>query len=693
MSQKVDISASAGPAPQGQPQPLKRPVEFGRYLLIERLAIGGMAEIFKAKAPGPLGFEKTVVVKRMLTHLAKDKSFVDMFIDEARLMGKINHPRIVQVFDFGEIKGHYFITMEYVEGTDALTLLQRCAISRRRPPASVAVHLVAEVLDALDYVHNLKDEKGTPLDVVHRDISPSNIFISRRGDVKLGDFGIAQSTARRAVTQAGVLKGKYGYMSPEQVGGQSVDLRRDIFAAGVVLAELLMVRRLFMAENELDVLLQVRDAKLERLERYGKHVPPALRNILDAALARNPDLRYQSATTFLQALHHYLHSEQRIVNNTAVRRFLQRVAPEGSDAAPKPASQGGTPVGKQTNLELSALPREVGKKRRIQLAPPQVPTAAGVTREEGKLPTEDALAALPELERYSTSNVTAGTIKVPKAEDVPPAPDPKQAISARRSGVVDQLDPELEGQLGQTNLFCLLFQLALHEQTGLLVLQSGKISKRLYVVDGHPEVVISNQPTELFGQFLVGEEVISDGELSMALAMLPHFEGRLGDALVGLDLMSPMEVARQLTMLERLKVLEIFNWTEGDFAFYRGMRSQEESSPLGLTTFELLGEAASVVLDERLGARLDPLMDSSMGRVDPPPVPPEAFQLGDLPRRVYSALRETRSLLGHLAEIKNANAGEIQRVLMLFLETGFIQLGEGKKKEEPLCKKLAGIEG
>ncbi|MBW2732945.1 MAG: serine/threonine protein kinase [Deltaproteobacteria bacterium] len=684
------MSTNTGPTPHSQPQPLKRPVEFGNYLLTERLAVGGMAEIFKARAPGPLGFEKTVVVKRMLTHLARDKAFVDMFIDEARLMGRISHPRIVQVFDFGEIKGHYFITMEYVEGTDGLTLLQRCAISRRRPPSAIAVQIVAEVLDALDYVHTLEDSTGTPLHVVHRDISPSNIFISERGDVKLGDFGIAQSLARRAVTQAGVLKGKYGYMSPEQVAGRDVDHRRDVFAAGVVLAELLMVRRLFMAENELDVLLQIRDAKLDRLERYGEHIPPALRNILDAALARNPDLRYQTAATFLQALHHYLHSEQRIVNNAAVRRFLHRIAPQRDEVLDQP----GTPtkvVGVQTNVEMSSLPRELGKKRRIQLAPPLAAAGSGHTREENKLPTEDALAALPELERYSTSNITAGTLEVPKAEEIPPAPDPKQAISARNSGVVDQLNPNAEGMLEETNPFCLLFQLGIHEQTGLLVLQTGDISKRLYVVDGHPEVVISNQTTELLGQFLVNEEVISEGELSMALAMLPHFDGRLGDTLVGLDLISAMEVARQLTILERIKVLEIFTWTEGYFAFYRGMRSQEESAPLGLTTFELLGEAASALPDERLAARLDPLMKTLMRRTDPPPVPPEAFQLGELPRRIYSALRETRSLLEHLAKIDASDMSETQQVLMLLLETGFIQLGDEGEGIEPVCKPLAGL--
>jgi len=248
-------------------QQVALPSPFGRYTLIERLAVGGMAEVFRAKIVSSHGFEKILVVKRILPHLAADRTFVSMFIDEAKLTAQLTHPKIVQVLDFGEIAGQYFIALEYIDGCDALALLRACAQRRIRVPLHLGAYLVGEVLDALDYAHNARDMEGRPMHLVHRDISPSNVFISRRGDVKLGDFGIAHADERESKTQAGTLKGKYGYMSPEQVTGAALDGRADLFAVGIVLAETFMGRRLFTARNDLDVLLMVRDGRLDRLDR------------------------------------------------------------------------------------------------------------------------------------------------------------------------------------------------------------------------------------------------------------------------------------------------------------------------------------------------------------------------------------------------------------------------------------------
>lgn len=243
------------------------PSKFGRYTLVERLATGGMAEVFKAKIVSAHGFEKLLVIKRILPHLAADKTFVAMFIDEAKLTAQLVHPKIVQVTDFGEVAGQYFIALEYVDGFDALALLRTSAQRQVRLPVPICLFIVQEVLDALDYAHNARDAEDKSMRLVHRDISPSNVFISRRGDVKLGDFGIAHAQERESKTQAGTLKGKYGYMSPEQVIGATLDGRSDLFAVGIVLAEMLMGRRLFTAPNDLDVLLMVRDGRLDRLDK------------------------------------------------------------------------------------------------------------------------------------------------------------------------------------------------------------------------------------------------------------------------------------------------------------------------------------------------------------------------------------------------------------------------------------------
>jgi serine/threonine protein kinase len=278
------------------------PSQFGRYTLVQRLATGGMAEVFKAKILSTHGFEKLLVIKRILPNLAADKTFVSMFIDEAKLTAQLIHPKIVQVTDFGEENGQYFIALEFVDGFDGLALLRSAAQKHVHLPLPICMFIASEVLDALDYAHNAKDSEGKPMHLVHRDISPSNVFIARRGDVKLGDFGIAHAQERESKTQAGTLKGKYGYMSPEQVTGAELDGRSDIFAVGIVLAEMLMGKRLFTAPNDLDVLLMVRDGRLERWDKYGKDIPASLDAIVRKALAKNLAERFQTAADFRNAL-------------------------------------------------------------------------------------------------------------------------------------------------------------------------------------------------------------------------------------------------------------------------------------------------------------------------------------------------------------------------------------------------------
>jgi eukaryotic-like serine/threonine-protein kinase len=278
------------------------PSQFGRYTLVERLATGGMAEVFKAKILSTHGFEKLLVIKRILPHLAADKTFVAMFIDEAKLTAQLVHPKIVQVSDFGDVNGQFFIALEYVDGFDALALLRASAQRQVRLPTPICMFIALEVLDALDYAHNARDGEGKTMHIVHRDISPSNVFISRRGDVKLGDFGIAHAQKRESKTQAGTLKGKYGYMSPEQVVGGNLDARSDIFAVGIVLAEMIMGRRLFTAPNDLDVLLMVRDGRLERLDKYCQDLPPELDEMLRKSLKKRVNDRYQTASEFRDVL-------------------------------------------------------------------------------------------------------------------------------------------------------------------------------------------------------------------------------------------------------------------------------------------------------------------------------------------------------------------------------------------------------
>jgi eukaryotic-like serine/threonine-protein kinase len=298
------------------------PREFGRYQLVDRLAVGGMAELFLAEVTGAHGFQKTVVIKRILPHLGSDPEFTSMFIDEAKLTARLAHPKIAQTYELGRHDDQLFIAMEFVDGLDTLAMLRECAHRRIRMPTDIVVHIAHEVLDALDFAHNQADEAGELLGIVHRDVSPSNVLVSKRGDIKLVDFGIAQALQSEHQTQAGTLKGKYGYMSPEQILGGAIDGRSDLFSVGILLAEMLMGRRLFAAPTELDVLLMVRDVDLGRLERYGDHIEPGLLGIVRRALQKAPGERFEDAATFRESLGEWLFENRLRVTTRRVSEFV-----------------------------------------------------------------------------------------------------------------------------------------------------------------------------------------------------------------------------------------------------------------------------------------------------------------------------------------------------------------------------------
>src|SRR5690349_22951575 len=273
-----------------------------------------MAVLMKSQLQGQLWFEKLVAIKKILPHLATDQSFVEMFIDEARITAQLDHRNIVSVYELGTDADTPYIAMQYVDGLDVLALLRECARAQIRLSPELAALIARDVLDALDYAHNAIDVAGRPLRIVHRDISPGNVLLSWRGDVKLTDFGIARAAERRHKTEAGKLKGKYGYMSPEQVSGSEVDIRSDVFSVGILLAEMIMARRLFTSTNDLDILLMVRDARLDRLHKYASEFPVELRVLTVRALQRRPEDRWQSAGQFRDALDEWIRRTSRVTS-------------------------------------------------------------------------------------------------------------------------------------------------------------------------------------------------------------------------------------------------------------------------------------------------------------------------------------------------------------------------------------------
>jgi serine/threonine protein kinase len=286
---------------------VKKPTAFGKYLLLERISVGGMAEVFRAKAFGVEGFERLVAVKRILSNVAEDKEFIRMFIEEAKLSVQLNHANIAQIFDLGVVEGAYYIALEHVHGRDLRSIFERCRQLGEAMPVAQACFLAMKVCEGLDYAHNKRDQSGQELSLVHRDVSPQNILVSFEGEVKLIDFGIAKA-AGTVTTQGGILKGKLGYMSPEQVRGLPVDRRSDVFSCGIVLYELLTGERLFVGESDFSMLEKVRKVEILPPSTYNRKIPDELERIVLKALSRNAGDRYQNAIDLHDELQAFVYS-------------------------------------------------------------------------------------------------------------------------------------------------------------------------------------------------------------------------------------------------------------------------------------------------------------------------------------------------------------------------------------------------
>jgi eukaryotic-like serine/threonine-protein kinase len=285
---------------------MRQPIVFGKYLLLERISVGGMAEVFKAKSFGEEGFEKILAIKRILPSMAEDDEFIQMFIDEAKISGQLSHPNIGQIYELGKIGESHFIAMEFVWGKDVLQIQNRFRRLRGKMPLPMSAYIGARVCEGLDYAHRKKDDSGNEMHIIHRDVSPQNVLVSYPGEVKLIDFGIAKARSRSSKTQAGVLKGKFGYMSPEQVRGLPLDHRSDVFAVGTLLYEMTTGERLFTGESDFATLEKVRNSLVPKPSKVDPRIPPALEAIIMTALRRDPDERYESAAELQEELTAFL---------------------------------------------------------------------------------------------------------------------------------------------------------------------------------------------------------------------------------------------------------------------------------------------------------------------------------------------------------------------------------------------------
>jgi serine/threonine-protein kinase len=619
------------------------PKQIGKYQILDRLAIGGMAELFKAQLIGNLGFEKLVAIKKILPHLANDRTFVEMFIDEARITAQLDHRHIVQVFELGTDADTPYIAMQYVDGLDVLALLRECARAQIRLPPDLAAIIARDVLDALDYAHQALDVHGRPLGIIHRDISPGNVLLSWRGDVKLTDFGIARAAERRHKTETGTLKGKYGYMSPEQVSGAEIDSRSDLFAVGILLAEMVMARRLFTSTNELDILLMVRDARLDRLHKYASEFPVELRVLTVRALQRRPEDRWQTAAQFRDAIDEWIRRTTRVTSRDLASLIGAVINAPTADlvegAISEETDEDAGLAGPMTRMSIAKAEAEAKAARAEYNSVEGIPD--GVPGFEG----------------------SSGTISVSEDDVMPEAVE-------KTSG------PREVGDLKEQPVLRVLYRLGRSKATGMLSLEGrAGVLKEAYMTDGQPQFVNSNVESERLGNFLLEQKALTPQALQRAVSVMHHFGGRLADTLVGLDLLDPLEAYRLLAKQVAAKLMESFSWQKGRYTWTPRAPNPYKSRALHLDAFRVIGAGAAQIgeplIEDWLAANgqafvaREPVQDGELAQ----------FGLGEALLRVYSLL-DGRTRLGELAgRVRSPEARlNLLRLTYLLVQTELARL-------------------
>jgi serine/threonine-protein kinase len=587
---------------------------LGGYQIEAKLGVGGMAEVFAARREGPHGFTKRVAVKRILPNAAEDSAFVSMFISEASLAARLSHPNIVQVFDFGDDQGELYLAMELVEGTSLGRLLRAVSARGESLPVPITLYLIGQAARALDYAHRFRAEDGELLGLVHRDVSPGNLLVTRTGHLKLADFGIACTHAGERHTGSNDLRGKLGYMSPEQVRGRPLDGRSDVFTLSVILAELLTGEPLFAGGAQLDVLLRIRDVDLRPLEKAKRGLPSDVRRLVYEGLRADPEDRpdARKLAAGIEAI-----CARRGFPADASAQVCQLMARYELCASQDAVA--GEAVGRSSALFDSLPP------------PPNAPAMDTVTgaimsplelapkhdyKVEARLSSSGpGPVAFPELMRLATTGEIGASTLVRRGNEEPrPASQLPElsrvfATPALQWAPEEISRPRLRGDLNAAALLPIVSSLMIKRETGVLYLQDGKRRKKVYFVEGRPDFVASTMREELLGHYLVDKGVCLPMEVDMGLAVLPQHKGRLGDALVALGVLRPVELYRAVANQVRGRYLDAFAWRRGEFLYVRGPQSREETYPIEQDAHVLMRDACLSLHASELEAALAPLWE------------------------------------------------------------------------------------
>ncbi|MGD0524269.1 MAG: serine/threonine-protein kinase [Polyangiaceae bacterium] len=684
--------------PRGVPRPLSGgPVKFGPYWLDSRLAVGGTAEVYVARpidaqAAAASGQPTRLIVKRLLPHFVTDPEGRTMFEREAALHAAVHHENVVQVYGSGMDGEEPWLAMELVDGCDLYRLLRRLGGESRKLPPGVATHLAREVLRALESVHSARDAAGTPLGIIHRDVTPSNLYLSAEGRVKLGDFGIARSTSRATMRSAGsaMLKGKFAYLAPEQVAGEPFDHRADLFALAVVLAEMLLGKPLFAGSGQLAVLLAIRDCRIEPLREARSQLPRGLVDVLERALSRDPAQRPPNAAALSAALAPFdtNPAASRLELGALVRWVQSAPSTDQLQAVRDSAGKIRASVAAREAESGFDSERSTGEYAPI---PSQVLTQGGTKHGPWAFARLVEAIATGQIGRGDQVDYMGrGLQPIEAIEELARFLPALTAQTTNRLGEVGT--PDFVDDVSPQALVTVLLRVVETEASGVLFAEGPAESKRtprvdpggeggrkeLYFVGGKLHHVASNNASELLGEYLVRRKVISREELDFALAVLPRYGGRMGDTLISLGLVASLEIFRAIRDQGRDRLVDLFQWRTGKLIFYAEQKPPHVEFPLDLELLPLVmagmetaqpGDAPLQAWRARLDVTIGP---ASTMRPRPklreaawPPTVKRVLDATDEPKRV-------RDMLTTVAQGGGTTANDALRALEVLLIAGLI---------------------
>ncbi len=571
-----------------------QPVPFGPFLLERRIAVGGSAEVFLARPK--LGDQPApqFVIKRMLQSVREVSDF-DALEREAQLHQAVAHPNVVKVFGAGMVGSEPYLAMEYVDGVDLYRLLRRAESEERGVPPELACFVARRIALALDAVHRATNARGVPLNIVHRDVTPSNIYLSIEGEVKLGDFGIARvaSAAQPPPSRAG-LKGKFGYLAPEQVAGEPFDHRADLFSLAVILAEVLIGERVFPGGGQLAVLLAIRDVNIEPLRRAESRLNPELYAICMKGLEREPAARFADAGELARALAPFERIKESELKQSLSRwvhwardssqlaRRLQgqiRDSVERMRAARKASGQ-------LASVTVKPVPELDASMERA------APIQAQVRRTNGRELTEIGFPQLIEMiatgELNGDDEVALMGEEFKRISDIESLARHVLPSSTATTGRLFQPGvPDYHALLSETSMLDVLARLRANRENGAVFVELKDASgaahrKELYLDGGRLLHVASSEKTELLGEYLIRRGAIKRVELESALLLIARHGGRLGDTLIGMGVVDAMDVFRAIRDQGRDRVAALCAWRRGSVSFYRHTIPQHVEFPLDL---------------------------------------------------------------------------------------------------------------